>query len=179
MPPNDERTCLQTDWTRIVAEHGRTVFQTAFRVLGNSADAEEVAQEVFLEAVGQSAAVHNWGAYLRKLTVFRALDRRRQRREEGPLDPDILPAADASPHDAAVRRELAEHLRSLIAALPEREGAVFVLRCSSDCRTQKSLKLYASASVLWPRRCTRCEQNWKQPLEQNRWEIRNQHSVLN
>jgi len=106
------------------------VVQAAFRVLGNAADAEEVAQEVFLEVISQSAStnVRNWGAYLRKLAVFRSLDRNRQRRVEVPLPVDGLPSAALSPHDEAVRRELAEHLRSLIASLPDREAAVFALR---------------------------------------------------
>ena len=106
------------------------VFQTAYRVLGNAADAEEVAQEVFLEVVSRAPAqvVQNWGAYLRRLAVFRALDRRRQRTTDVALDGDSLPAGNLSPHDAAVQRELTESLRNLIAGLPEREGAVFVLR---------------------------------------------------
>jgi RNA polymerase sigma-70 factor, ECF subfamily len=106
------------------------VFQTAFRVVGNAADAEEVAQEVFLEAVSSDSAcqIQNWGAYLRKLAVFRALDRQRQRRDEVGLEADSLPAATLSPPDEAIQRELAESLRNLIAGLPEREGAVFVLR---------------------------------------------------
>ena len=106
------------------------VFQTAFRVLGNVADAEEAAQEVFLEVMSRAPVheVQNWGAYLRKLAVFRALDRRRQRRDDLSLEPDQLPAITPSPHDEAVGRELADSLRNLIAGLPEREGAVFVLR---------------------------------------------------
>jgi RNA polymerase sigma-70 factor (ECF subfamily) len=125
-----EITTLSTDWESIVAEHGRMVLQTAMRVLGNAADAEEVAQEVFLEVVTQSppSDVHNWGAYLRKLAVFRSLDRRRQRRVEVAFPVDSLASTEMSPHDEAVRRELADHLRNLIASLPEREGAVFVLR---------------------------------------------------
>jgi len=106
------------------------VFQAAFRVLGNAADAEDVAQEVFLEVVSREPAqkVQNWGAYLRKLAVFRALDRRRRRTGEVSLEGDSLPSASLSPPDEAVRRELVESLRNLIANLPEREGAVFVLR---------------------------------------------------
>jgi len=112
---------LPTNWQRIVAEHGHMVFRAAYRVLGHSADAEDVAQEVFLEAVSQSSAaqVHNWGGYLRKIAVFRALDRRRQRRPSVSLDEAKFAITFSSAHDEAVRRELAEHLRNLIAALPE------------------------------------------------------------
>ena len=121
---------MSTDWESIVAEHGRMVIQAAMRILGNAADAEEVAQDVFMEAVSlpRSDDVRNWGGYLRKVAVFRALDRRRQRRGVVTLPVDSLPSAGLSPPDEAVHRELAEQLRSLLACLPEREGAVFALR---------------------------------------------------
>src|SRR5262249_13041290 len=108
------------------------VFRTAYRILGCAADAEDVAQDVLLEVFSQAATekIDNWGAYLRKLTVFRALDRRRKRRgtvalNTVALNQDEFPSVELSPHDEAVRRELAERLRDLMASLPEREGAVF------------------------------------------------------
>lgn len=121
---------MSIDWNGIVAEHGRMVIQTAMRVLGHAADAEDVAQEVFLEAVAGNPAtpVRNWGAYLRRLAVFRALDRRRRVRLELPHTLESLATLAGSPFDDSVRREMAEQLRSEIAALPEREGAVFALR---------------------------------------------------
>jgi RNA polymerase sigma-70 factor (ECF subfamily) len=106
------------------------VFRIAFRILGCAADAEDVAQEVLLEVFSRGATerIENWGAYLRRLTVFRALDLRRKRRGNASLHQDALPGVELSPVDEAVRRELAERLRDLIAALPQREGAVFALR---------------------------------------------------
>jgi RNA polymerase sigma factor (sigma-70 family) len=119
---------LSIDWESIAAEHGRMVIQTAMRVMGNAVDAEDVCQEMFLELISKAfpVDVRNWGAYLRKLVVFPSLNRRRQRRPVVALPVETLVSAELSPHDEAVRRELAEHLRSLIAALPEREAAVFV-----------------------------------------------------
>ena len=70
----------------------------------------------------------HWGAWLRRLTVFRALDWRRQQRTNVSLNADAFATIELSPHDEAVRRELAERLRDLISALPKREGAVFALR---------------------------------------------------
>ncbi len=106
------------------------VFQTAFRILGCAADAEDVTQDVFIEAFSQTTSneIDNWGAWLRRLAVYRALDRRRQQRTNVSLDSGVFATAELSPHDEAVRRELAERMRDLISALPQREGAVFALR---------------------------------------------------
>lgn len=121
---------MPVNWNALVKEHGRMIFQTAMRVLDNAADAEEVVQEVFLKVISgnQIDRIRNWGAYFRRLAIYAALDRRRRFRQEHPHSLESLATWNSSPFDDAVRRELAEHLRSVIAALPEREGAVFALR---------------------------------------------------
>src|SRR5438034_7887200 len=91
------------DWQRIVTEHGPAVFGIAWRVLGNAADAEDVAQDVFFEAFREfrSTAVRSWPALLRRLTTFRALDHLRQRRATAPLDAVEPPALSAGPFEEA------------------------------------------------------------------------------
>ena len=118
-----------TDWDRIVREHGSMVFGTAWRVLGHAADCEDVVQDVFLEAhrLQQLQAIRNWGGLLRRLATYRALDRLRQRREVHSLD-GLAASAAEGPEAAAMRHELAERLRQVIAQLPEREATVFCLR---------------------------------------------------
>jgi len=39
-----------TDWDDIIALHGRAVWRTAYRLLGNADDAEECLQDVFVSA---------------------------------------------------------------------------------------------------------------------------------
>src|SRR5947207_650362 len=70
-----------SQWQRIVADHGPAVFGIAWRVLGNAADAEDVAQDVFFEAFREfrSTAVRSWPTLLR-----RAVDQ--VRREPPPAD---------------------------------------------------------------------------------------------
>jgi RNA polymerase sigma factor (sigma-70 family) len=63
------------------------------------------------------------------MATLGALARLRRRRHNVSLDGLEPPAADASPEDQLIHRELAARLRQAIAALPEREGAVFALRC--------------------------------------------------
>jgi RNA polymerase sigma-70 factor (ECF subfamily) len=110
------------------------VFGTAWRVLGHTADTEDVVQEVFLEAhrLGQAQPVRHWGGLLRRLAAYRALDRLRQRKVSVPLDGLALLGSGDAPEEQAIGRELAERLRQAVAQLPEREGSVFCLRCFED-----------------------------------------------
>jgi DNA-directed RNA polymerase specialized sigma24 family protein len=45
-----------SDFERLMRESYRLVYQVAYSVLGNAADAEEVAQDTFLTAYGSSTA---------------------------------------------------------------------------------------------------------------------------
>ncbi len=119
-----------TDWERIVREHGPRVFGTAWRILGHAADAEDVVQEVFLQAhqLHRAKPVRFWGAFLRRLAACRALDRLRCRKATVPLDGHDLAGADDGPEEAAIGRELAVRLREAVGRLPEREAGVFCLR---------------------------------------------------
>jgi RNA polymerase sigma-70 factor (ECF subfamily) len=123
-----------TDWDRIVREHGRMVFGTAWRILGHVADTEDVVQEVFLQAYRLRAVepVRHWPAFLRRLATCRALDRLRQRKPTVSLDDLALACSHNGPEETAIGRELAERLRQAVAQLPDREATVFCLRYFDD-----------------------------------------------
>jgi RNA polymerase sigma-70 factor (ECF subfamily) len=123
-----------TDWDRIVREHGRLVYATAWRILGHVADTEDIVQEVFLQAyqMRQAGPVRSWVGLLRRLAVCRGLDRLRQRRPTVPLDGLALISKADGPEALAQEHELAERLRQAIAQLPLREAEVFCLRYFDD-----------------------------------------------
>ena len=124
-----------TDWESIVEEYRPLVWQAAYRVLGNEADAADCFHEAFIPAleVARREQVRNWAALLRRLATTRALDRLRQRRrraahfdvmpEEMPLEGD-----DPEPFEMVEATELSERLRTALAHLPEQQGQVFCLR---------------------------------------------------
>jgi RNA polymerase sigma-70 factor, ECF subfamily len=126
------------DWDQIVSRFGPLVFGTAWRILGNAADAEDVTQDVFLQAyqTARSSAVRSWPALLRRLASCRALDRLRLRKHTVALH-NLDLAAGSGPEDIAVGNELAERLRLALLQLPRQEAAAFCLRYFEDLSYQE------------------------------------------
>jgi RNA polymerase sigma-70 factor (ECF subfamily) len=118
-----------SDWDCIVREHGPGALATAKRILGQVADAEDVVQEVLLEAhhLDRARPVRHWPGFLRRLTTCRALDRLRRRKSHEALGLNVRDVAPG-PEEAAMARELAERLRQALTQLPARESEVFCLR---------------------------------------------------
>jgi RNA polymerase sigma-70 factor (ECF subfamily) len=125
---------LELDWEAIVRDHGPAVFGCAWRILGQSADAEDVTQEVFLEAwqLSRSQSIRSWAALLRHLAVCRTLDRLRRRKLGLSINGLPLAAPNPGPELDAVAVELVERLPEAIGQLPQREGEVFCLRYFED-----------------------------------------------
>jgi RNA polymerase sigma-70 factor (ECF subfamily) len=121
---------------QLFREHHQRVFRAAYRVTGNTSDAEDVLQTVFLRLARKGEAVApvgNMSSYLYRSAVNAALDVVRDRREkpgigleaveatvraERPDDPDRL-------HEAS---EVRAWLRRALTRLTPQAAEVFVLR---------------------------------------------------
>lgn len=133
------------DWHEIVERDGRAAWRTAYRLLGNRADADECFQEACLAAVtyARREEVRDWRALLQRLAAVRAVDclRRRQRRLVRALpDADALPGATPGPEQAAEDAELADRLRAALALLPARHAEVFCLCALEDWSYQDAAR---------------------------------------
>jgi RNA polymerase sigma-70 factor (ECF subfamily) len=128
-----------TDWDRVVREYGPMVYATAWRILANAADADDVVQDVFLQVhqLHQSEPVRYWVGLLRRLATCRALDRLRQRRHTLSLEGLSLYSAVPAPDAILLGKELAGRLRQALAHLPPREAAVFCMRYFEDLSYQQ------------------------------------------
>jgi len=132
-----------TDWKSIVRQYGQLVWHTAYRLVGNDADALDCFQEVFLGAVkvDRREPVGDWSALLRHLATARALDllRRRYRRRdriEPEVDPSVVISQEPGPRQEAEAGELAGRMRAALAELPAQQAEVFCL-CRLDGMTYR------------------------------------------
>jgi RNA polymerase sigma-70 factor (ECF subfamily) len=117
-------------WESILRTHGPMAFDTAWRLLGHTADADDAVQEAFIDAfkLHSQQTIDNWGGLLRHLATRRAIDRLRARRSTSPLKAEPAAALCDQPESAAIEQELAQRLRQAVAQLPDREATVFSLR---------------------------------------------------
>ncbi len=127
------------DWQAIVKDYGPTVWQTAYRLLGNHADTADCFQDTFLAALELSRAqpVRNFPGLLVRLATTRAIDRLRQRGRQQRYCVDNQDGAEAvgrgpDPAGHAQTQELAGRLREAIGRLPPQEASVFCLRYLND-----------------------------------------------
>lgn len=116
------------DWGQIVDEHGARVLRVAARILGSVQEAEDVTQDVFIEAyrLFQAGPVQSWAGLLVRLATLRAIDRRRRTRPtENLADGDS--ATTVGPPEFAIANELTQWLRAAVGRLPDQQATVFTL----------------------------------------------------
>jgi RNA polymerase sigma-70 factor (ECF subfamily) len=114
---------------QVLRERQRRVLRTAYRILGNWADAEDVAQEVFLRLHRRGLRFSNdaaLGAWIYRVTVNLCIDRSRTAKPATEV-PDAA-SADASVEIVLIREQQKERLMTALSALPVRERAALVLR---------------------------------------------------
>ena len=123
---------------RLVKQHSAMLFQVAFRLTGNEANAEDVVQDAFVRAYrkldrfdGRSA----FGTWLYRITVNCSMDamRKKQRnRESTDLEPVLeqkQPSThDPSPQRLAMSREISEQVTSVLEQLSAMERTAFLLK---------------------------------------------------
>jgi RNA polymerase sigma-70 factor (ECF subfamily) len=131
------------DWDEIVRREGSAVWQTAYRLVRNRADADECYQETFLAALEFSnrQPVHNWPALLQRLATNRAIDRVRKRLRrkvnDDISDTEFVSNVGDDPSRRAEAAELATALRWAIAQVPKRQVEVFCLHELGDWSYQE------------------------------------------
>lgn len=117
--------------------HAGLIISSAARVLGNLADAEDIAQDIAEKLLkSPPSGIRHWPGYLKTLAVNRAIDQLRGRKDWEALeslgDEAGTLAVTDDPEFALCAEQRASILRQAIAKLPERDGQLFALYYFGD-----------------------------------------------
>jgi RNA polymerase sigma-70 factor (ECF subfamily) len=150
IPSTESREIL----SQLFREHHRRILSAACRITGSMADAEDVAQAVFLRmAGGQLPPIANAGSYLYRAAINGALDLLR-RRKAAPAEPLEVVVGEASagrgssPETAASSRELGARLRLVIGELAPRAAEMFTLRYLEDLGNREIAALMGTSQAV-------------------------------
>jgi RNA polymerase sigma-70 factor, ECF subfamily len=130
----------QQAFASLVEKYKDSVFNVAYRMLGNASEAEDVAQEAFVRAYTQLHTYkdsHRFSTWLLSIASHLAIDQLRRRRFLAlPLEnvPFLEWIADLSlgPEESALAGEASDEMQQVLSALPPKYRAVLVLRYWHD-----------------------------------------------
>ena len=116
----------------IVERYQDAVFAVALARLRNFADAEDIAQEVFVEAFECLGRLNNpsrLGAWLRSIAIHRCIDHLRKRRENVGLEEiaEQVEAPSANPHTEIEQQELRNQVMVAIGQLSKKQSETTTL----------------------------------------------------
>lgn len=142
------RTVDDDAFGRVVHEREAQLLRVAYRILGNWADAEDVAQEVFLRLHKHGLGFATDGAlgsWLYRVTVNLCLDRNRRARPTEELAD--LGAGGTSAEAGLLRDEQKHRLMRALSMLPAKERAAVVLREIEGLATAEVAEILGSSEV--------------------------------
>jgi len=129
--PDLLRRCREGDqnaWRDLVSEHGRKVFNLAYRFVGRVDEAEDITQEIFVKVYRSLDRFREgdgtFAAWLMTVARNHAIDRYRRRRDDpvqSPEDPAALaavPSPDEGPLEGLEREERAQLVHRGLRSLP-------------------------------------------------------------
>jgi len=132
----------QTAFGQLVVAYQTPVYNLAYRMLGNAAEAEDAAQEAFLRAhthlrsYDPNRPFHSW---MLSIASHYCIDQLRRRRITWlPLEDEIatpyqLASNSPSPETVVSRQEQEEQIQSMLTALSPIDRAAITLRYWYDC----------------------------------------------
>ena len=146
-----------TALAEIMRRNNRRLYRAAWGILRDEQEAEDAVQDCYLKAFAAlpnfrgEAALSTW---LTRIAINEALMRRRKRQAQAaavgnviPLRPEGTPAEEPvedttlSPESTAMRTQLRPYLQDAVAALPEDQRAVFVLRALEELSVEETAQI--------------------------------------
>lgn len=131
---------LKESFKSLVNNYSATVLNTATRILGDSQKAQDVHQQVFLEILRRWHKYDgrtNWGAYLYRTTVRKAIAFAKRPRAKELSEQQLNPIASEKPDERLRAAELQQKLAEHLGRLPKRQADVFVLSRIEGLKAEK------------------------------------------
>ena len=122
----------------LVQHETRTVYQATYRILGRTADAEDVTQEAFVAAyrsIGTfrgEGSLRGWLLRIATRIAFRRLSQRRETADLAAVGEPVLADRSAEPARAVIAAERQQTVRDAIEELPDPYREVVALRFLAD-----------------------------------------------
>ena len=126
---------------RLVVIYQDRIYALSYQLTGNQADAQDLAQNVFVKAYQALAGFRNeadFGTWLHRITVNLSINEKRKRKPEVYLDnpvpteegemPRLLASSEESPEEAYESMEFNAMVRSALKQLSPEHRAVLILR---------------------------------------------------
>ena len=134
--------------------HHERVIRAAYRITGNMADAEDVAQSVFLRlAANQQDAIASPESYLYRAAINGALDLLRSRKSGREVELDVASdvatsAPGASPERSLSDGEIRRWLRQALTDLSPRTAEMFALRYFEDRDNREIARILGTSQAV-------------------------------
>lgn len=129
----------------LVEAHRRDVYRLAYRLLGNHADADDLAQDAFLRAyraLPRFRADATFRTWLTRIVLNLAADRRRERGGMKPVALEDLPPGEQPTVPARASGVLGDAaLHRAVGQLPPRQRETLILRVFQDMRFHEIAKV--------------------------------------
>src|SRR5713101_1459150 len=135
---------LQEQQNRFVSGHLRRIFLQIYRIVGNTADAQDLTQEAFIKALqrqeqlkDEQKAAH----WLSRIATNTAIDFLRRHGRMTQCEVDVhTESSEESPEELLLRSEHRDYLEDGLRLLTARERAALVLRDVEGCTAEEVAK---------------------------------------
>lgn len=130
---------------QVFLQYGQMVFRFSARILGNTSDAEDMVQTVFIrawEAFGRYDSRYSMATWLRTITCRMCYDelRKRSGRYEYGIDAAVERCGSGTPEDLRIREESLRELNLAIGGLPPKQRIIFIMREMEELSTEETAK---------------------------------------
>ncbi len=179
---NTGHSSSEESFSALVAEHQNMVINTCYRFVLNREDAEDIAQEVFIEAYRSLDRFRNESkvsTWLYRIAVTKSLDHLRKKKrkkrfsslkrmigQEDPIQEISLPDND-TPSDIFLEQERIQILQDALESLPDNQKTAFLLSKNDGYSNQEIADIMQTSVSAVESLIHRAKKNLQKKLEKH------------